>query len=59
VSEASRKVYPEKKVRELDKEEREAIRARLEEGQVDVYQLATEFGCSPSQVAGIKAGLSQ
>lgn len=47
--------YLEKKTRELSPEETEQIRDQIEKGRGDVYELATEFGCVPTQVAGIKA----
>jgi hypothetical protein len=50
--------YPEQKIRELSENEKEQIRARLLEGQSDIYRLAEEFVCSSSQVAGIKANLT-
>jgi hypothetical protein len=47
--------YLEKKTRELSPEETEQIRDRIDKGLGDVYALATEFGCVPTQIAGIKA----
>lgn len=49
--------YPERKQRELTDEEKERIREALECGDGDIFQLAGEFGCSASQVAGIKAAM--
>jgi transposase-like protein len=49
--------YPERKQRELTEEEKEAIRSRIQGGDDDIYRLAAEFGCTTSQVAGIKAAL--
>jgi transposase-like protein len=51
--------YPEPKQRELSDEEKEQLRTRIERGEGDIYQLAQEFGCSPSQVAGIKAAMNR
>jgi hypothetical protein len=51
--------YPESKQRELTDEEKDQLRARIERGEGDSYQLAREFGCSPSQVAGIKAWMNR
>jgi hypothetical protein len=51
--------YPERKERELSQEEKEAIRTRIQQGEGDIYQLAQEFGCSSSQVAGIKAAINR
>lgn len=49
--------YPEPKQRDLTAEEKSRLRARIEQGDADIYALATEFGCSASQVAGIKAAM--
>ena len=43
----------------LTESEKAQIRARIEKGESDIYQIAAEFGCSASQVAGIKAHLKQ
>jgi len=51
--------YPEPKQRELTELEKQQIRGRVEGGQADIYQLAQEFGCSASQIAGIKAALKR
>lgn len=51
--------YPEPKTHELSESEKNAICVRLREGVHDVYVLASEFNCSPSQIAGIKAALSK
>jgi transposase-like protein len=51
--------YPQPKERELSEEEKKRLRVRVEQGHKDIYQLAQEFGCSPSQVAGIKAALNR
>lgn len=50
--------YPEPKERDLSEEEKARIRARIQEGDGDIYKLAQEFMCSSSQVAGIKAALT-
>ena len=49
--------YPQHKERELTDEEKESLRRRIESGDDDIYRLATEFSCSSSQVAGIKAAM--
>ena len=51
------KRYPQPKQRELSDTEKVDLRARIERGDVDIHALAAEFGCSPSQVAGIKAAM--
>jgi transposase-like protein len=51
--------YPEPKQRELTDDERYQLRARIEQGDADIYALAREFGCSSSQVAGIKAAMNR
>jgi hypothetical protein len=51
--------YPEPKQRELTNDEKEQIRQRIERGEGAVYELAREFGCSSSQVAGIKAAMNR
>ncbi len=55
--EAEERKYPEPKQRDLAAEEKSQLRARIESGDADVYLLAREFGCSASQVAGIKAAM--
>jgi len=55
-------VYPEKKSRDLSEQEKETIRTRIDAGErtkEDTYQLALEFGCSSSQVAGLKAAMKR
>jgi hypothetical protein len=49
--------YPVRKQRDLSEEETRHIRQRIEMGEIDIYKLAEEVGCSPSQVAGVKASL--
>ncbi len=51
--------YPEAKQRDLTVEEKSRLRARIDRGDSDIYQLAAEFGCSASQVAGIKAAMQR
>jgi transposase-like protein len=51
--------YPEPKQRELTDDEKRQLRQRIERGDADIYALAREFGCSSSQVAGIKAAMSR
>jgi transposase-like protein len=51
------KRYPVPKERDLTAEEKDQLRERIERGESNIYQLAQEFGCSPSQVAGIKAAM--
>jgi hypothetical protein len=35
------------------------LRQRIESGDGNIFPLAQEFGCSPSQVVGIKAAMSR
>jgi hypothetical protein len=56
-SESKLQQYPERKQRELTDGEKQQLRERIEKGDVDIYALACEFGCSSSQVAGIKAAM--
>jgi hypothetical protein len=49
--------YPERKQRDLTDQEKSQLRARIERGDADIHALAKEFGCSTSQVAGIKAAM--
>ena len=49
--------YPEPKQRDLSEAEKIDLRAQIERGDGDIYALADEFGCSSSQVAGIKAAM--
>jgi transposase-like protein len=53
----SRGEYLQKKQRKLSSEETQQIRECLEHGQTNVYELANEFGCVPTQIAGLKARL--
>jgi hypothetical protein len=59
VPESKTQQYPERKQRELTDGEKQQLRERIEKGDVDIYALACEFGCSSSQVAGIKAAMSR
>jgi hypothetical protein len=47
--------YLEKTKRKLTEDETESIRRRSERGDGNVYKLAKEFGCVPTQIAGVKA----
>src|ERR1017187_9047245 len=47
--------YLTKKFRELSEAETQQIRDRIGRGDDDVFKLAVEFNCVPTQVAGIKA----
>jgi hypothetical protein len=51
--------YPEPRDRELTDEEKSQLRGRIERGDADIYALAREFGCTSSQVAGIKAAMNR
>jgi hypothetical protein len=51
------KRYPAPKQRDLTDAEKSQLRGRIEQGDADIYALAVEFGCSASQVAGIKAAM--
>ncbi|MEO2089362.1 MAG: GIY-YIG nuclease family protein [Gemmataceae bacterium] len=51
--------YPTPKFRELSDVEKAQLRARIGRGEHDIYALAAEYGCSPSQVAGIKAAMQR
>jgi transposase-like protein len=48
-------VYLEKKQRNLTDLEKQQIRKRLDGGERNVYELAHEFGCVPTQIAALKA----
>ncbi len=47
--------YLKKKDRDLSPDERQQMRDHIQSGEKDVYKLAEEFHCVPTQVAGIKA----
>jgi hypothetical protein len=49
--------YLRKKNHNLSSEETRQIRKAVRGGQTDVYELAKEFGCVPTQIAGVKARL--
>jgi hypothetical protein len=49
--------YLQRKTHELTSGERQQIIDRINRGDGNVYKLADEFGCVPTQVAGIKARL--
>jgi hypothetical protein len=49
------KDYLEKKRDTLSDSAKQQIRKRIDAGDGNVYQLALEFGCVPTQIAGIKA----
>jgi hypothetical protein len=51
------KMYPEKKQRDLTEAEKADMRVAIERGDEDYAKLAKKFGCSTSQVAGIKAAM--
>jgi len=51
--------YPEPKQRDLTEDEKRQLRERIERGEADIYALAREFGCTSSQVAGIKAAMNR
>lgn len=51
--------YPEPKERELTENEKRQLRDRIGCGNSDIYELAREFGCTSSQVAGIKAAMNR
>ena len=51
--------YPRLKDDELSESVKADIRARLQQGVTDIYGLAKEFSCSPSQIAGIKAAMTK
>ena len=51
--------YLRKKSHKLTTEETQQIRHCIKREQVDVYKLASEFGCVPTQIAGIKAHLNR
>ena len=56
-TEPNPKHYPAPKQRELSDIEKCELRARIEQGDTDIYALSAEFGCTASQVAGIKAAM--
>ena len=50
-------IYLEKKHSEISDRDIETIRRRIEMGDGNVYKLASEFGCVPIQIAGVKASM--
>jgi hypothetical protein len=59
MSEQKAKNYPERKQHELSEIEKIQIRVQIKKGDADIYKIAKKFNCSPSQIAGIKAGLTK
>jgi hypothetical protein len=53
------KEYLRRKKRELDEREKRAIRAQIDRGNADVYTLAQQYDCVPTQIAGIKAAMKR
>lgn len=51
--------YPEPKSVELADDIKEQIREEIRKGQSNIYLLAEQFGCSSSQIAGIKAAMNR
>ena len=51
--------YPVPKEHDLTDEEKQQLRDRIERGEGDIYRLAQDFRCSPSQGAGIKAAMNR
>jgi hypothetical protein len=47
--------YRERKHRNLNATEKQAVRIEIERGRGDVYSLAKKFNCVPTQIARIKA----
>jgi transposase-like protein len=54
-----RKDYPEKKKMELTEDEKGEVSRHIEKGDDNIYELAKQFGCSTSQVAGVKSYLKR
>ena len=52
-------MYPDPKTHELTPNTKAQIRADIESGNKDIYKLAEKFGCSASQIAGIKSHLTK
>jgi hypothetical protein len=50
--------YPEPKTHELTDEEKVQLRERISQGNSS-FDLAKEFGCTSSQVAGLKANMTR
>jgi hypothetical protein len=51
--------YPEPKKRDLTAAEKSVIHQHLDAGDDNIYSLAIRFGCSASQIAGLKAHRSR
>ncbi|WP_437228012.1 hypothetical protein SH661x_000671 [Planctomicrobium sp. SH661] len=51
--------YPEPKTVELADDVKEKIREQIKQGQCNIYLLAEQYGCSSSQIAGIKAAMNR
>jgi hypothetical protein len=51
--------YPIRKEQELTEPTKAEIRDSVKRGASDVYKLAEKFGCSPSQIAGIKTAMTK
>jgi transposase-like protein len=54
-----KKDYPQKRIKILTKEEKGEIRMRIKEGDDNIYELAKKFGCSTSQIAGVKSDMTK
>jgi hypothetical protein len=59
MADTSKRRYPQRKERDLTEREKKALRELIGRGEGDIYELAREFGCSPSQVAGLKAAMNK
>jgi hypothetical protein len=53
------KDYLKKKTCKLSSEEATLVRSRFEQGETNVYKLAKEFGCVPTQIAGVKSWVTR
>ncbi len=47
--------YIKRKRRDLSDTEKRAIRMEIAQGKGNVYKLAQQFNCVPTQIAGLKA----
>ena len=52
-------IYPEKKQRELSLQEKQDIRRVILSDESGTEVLAKKFGCSTSQIAGVKAAMNR
>lgn len=59
MTETEKHIYPEKKARDLKDTEKAQIRALIEKGGLNTYEIAKQIGCSSSQVAAIKANMKR